>query len=1286
MRYKLITLFHFILFIVLTVNGFAQNTSYDVDFKWLGIEKKSFNEFFAISFINCDDADFVFTKHNLPIIVKTFPLEGNYTNANAILTDGKYEELSLAEEKIIEKNADLILEQIKLHTNSFIEAKKNYVKVEFIPLRKNKISGKFEKLISSKITLQNKTTKQNKSNKAIQTYAQNSVLKTGTWYKLGVWQDAVYKIDYNLLKFMGVDVDNIDPRNIRLYGNGTGMLSEQNSETKPDDLIENKILVFGESDGKFNKEDYIVFFGKGPHSWQTNSPTTYYHKKNIYSDTSYYFITSDLGTGKRMEYTNNNNFVANNISSSYDFLYFYENDLENLVKSGKEWFGEKFENQTSYSFTVSVPNAVLNANTTLKASVAGRSTPASNFAITCQGNQLTLTPPEIGLQYWMDPASVAVGKINFPSSTSDFSVNVVLNKSPNFSSATGWLNYFEIITRASIDASIQNFSFRDMATVGIGKITQFNIANFNTSNQFILDVTKPYDANLIQLNGTYFISETSSLKEFYIFTNDKNTLKRPNFVGRVANQNLHGLTTADMIIISPSTFYSESFRLTQLHQQYDNYNIHIVTPEQIYNEFSSGAQDVTAIKYFIKMFYDRAGNSTNYPKHLLLFGDASYDYKSKQNNTKFIPSYQSENSTSYIDSYVSDDYFGLLDDNESNGLGDGVDIAIGRLPVKNTQEAKTVVDKLYSYVERKNTTAATTKQNLSAGDWKNIVCFVADDEDGGLHLHDADKLAVYVDTNFRDLNVDKIYFDSYKQETSSGGQRYPEVKTAINNRVGKGALIINYTGHGGETGWAHERVLEVGDINNWHNEEKLPLFITATCEFSRFDDPSRTSAGEEVLLKANGGGIGLLTTTRLVFSSPNFVLNQNFYKTVFQKENNATNTIGEVFRRTKNLSANTYSTNHRNFSLLGDPAIKLHYPKNKILTTSINGLTIQAVTDTLKALSKVTITGIVTNENGVKLPNFNGIIYPTVLDKKTELSTISNDSDSPQIKYNLQRNAVYRGKVSVINGDFSFTFIVPKDISYNFGKGRISYFAESYNEDANGYNENFIIGGVNNNAVIDEVGPDIKLFMNDEKFVPGSLTNDEPLLLAYLKDENGINTIGAGIGHDIVAVLDNNTEKSIVLNDFYQADLNTYQSGKVIYPFSKLEEGAHSLNFKIWDVYNNSNKSSIDFIVAKSANIALNHVLNYPNPFTTKTKFFFEHNQPFAELNVTIQIFTVSGKLIKTINQTIFTNGFRSDEMEWDGKDDFGDKIGRGVYIYKIKISAEDGKSAEQYEKLVLLN
>jgi hypothetical protein len=734
-----------------------------------------------------------------------------------------------------------------------------------------------------------------------------------------------------------------------------------------------------------------------------------------------------------------------------------------------------------------------------------------------------------------------------------------------------------------------------------------------------------------------------------------------------------------------------------LHFANDGLKSLVVTPQKIYNEFSGGNQDVTAIKQFLMMFYNRAVTTEEFPKYLLLMGDASYNNRGRSTvgNTNFVVSYESANGISYINSYVSDDYFGLLDESEGEGLTEQMDVAVGRIPVKSKDEAKAVVDKIYAYlqpqsIEIANPSFCGTAGSVSSGDWRNVICFVADDEDNNLHFAQSERLATYVDTTYHDYNIDKIYNDAFKQQSAAGGARYPDVNIAINQRVDRGALIVNYTGHGGETGWSQERILEVKDIESWNNANRLPLFVTATCEFSRFDDPGRTSAGEEVILRPNGGGIGLLTTTRLAYANFNETLNRNFYQNVFVRDTvtKLFPRVGDVCTTTKNKTASVSSgtSNHRNFSLLCDPAVRLNFPDYKVYTQSINNQPVSFAGDTLKALTKITITGYVANLAGTKLSSYNGVIFPTVYDKETKLKTLANDPQlSSAQNFKMRKSIIYRGKASVTNGEFKFTFVVPKDIDYTFGVGRVSYYAADGVNDANGFNESFIVGGTNPNAPTDGEGPKIDLYMNDNKFVAGSITNENPDLLGVLFDDNGINTVGNGIGHDLVAVLDENTEKSIILNDYYQSDLNSYQSGIVRYPFSKMSEGRHTLTLRAWDVYNNSNTAQTDFVVSSSANLALQHVLNYPNPFTTYTKFMFEHNKPCETLDVSIQVFTVSGRLVKTLETLVKCEGFRSEQITWDGLDDFGDRIGRGVYVYRLKVTAPDGTWADKYEKLVVL-
>jgi hypothetical protein len=501
---------------------------------------------------------------------------------------------------------------------------------------------------------------------------------------------------------------------------------------------------------------------------------------------------------------------------------------------------------------------------------------------------------------------------------------------------------------------------------------------------------------------------------------------------------------------------------------------------------------------------------------------------------------------------------------------------------------------------------------------------------------------------------------------------------------------VNDVGHGGEVGWAHERILDIATILGWTNSDRLPLFMTATCEFSRWDDPGRTSAGEFVLLNARGGGIALMTTTRLAFSDQNYQLGRRFYDHVFQETSleGRPQTFGDIYKATKRSisSAQPNSVNHRNFSLLGDPSQRLAMPRLQARITAVTD-TLGNPMDTLKALSTVRISGFIDGGNGQPMADFNGLVIPIVFDKEQQQATLVNDpapSATPFL-FRLRKNVIYRGKSTVTNGQFSFTFVVPKDINYDIGAGRISCYAESWNANACGYSNDPLVGGTATDIALDETGPRIELFLNDERFVRGGMTDESPLLYAKLFDENGINTVGSSIGHDLLATLNENTEQSIVLNDLYEADLDTYKSGVVRYRFNNLPEGSHTLTLKAWDVFNNSNETNTEFVVASSAELALAHVLNYPNPFTTHTEFFFEHNRPCTTLGVQLQVFTVSGRVVKTINRQVACSGYRSEPFPWDGRDDFGDKLGRGVYVYRLSVSTPDGERAEKFEKLVIL-
>ncbi len=1229
-------------------------------------------------------------RYFLPVFTERFA-----GRQNLILSNERYEALSSSESAAIDAGIN-IGQAIEMVSREGFEKKKQYTVVSFIPLRYNRAGNIYEKLVAFDLILSPGEEKEyaKKAGGFGGQFTSSSVLKSGRWFKVATVKDGVYRLTYQDLLKLGMD-SVINAKNIRMYGNGGEMLSNFNGAPRYDDLLENAIFVSGENDGVFDESDYILFFGRSPNRWKYNaSDGRFHHTTHLYSDTVYYFITADIGAGKRIALEPPPASYNTTVTAFDDFAY-HDEDKRNILKTGREWYGEEFDVLTTQDFIFSFPAIDFSVPVYFKCETAARSCTPSSFSVRANGqNVLTQNIGNIDCScYFCDYAassSASGSTATFTPSSPDITISLSYNKPA--STSVGWLNYLEINARSKLIMNGGQLLFRDAKSSGAGNISMFEILG-SAPDLRVFDVTDPVTVKEEQLafNGSQasFVLATDTLHEFIAFSSG--SYLDPVLDGAVENQDLHALPQPDLIIVTAPEFKDEAMRLADFHRQSDSLGVVVVTPQQVYNEFSSGSRDISAIRDFVRMFYNRAATPAEMPGYLLLFGDGSYDNKDRLAvNNNFIPTYQSANSLAPILSYVSDDYYGLLDSNEgqwNSNSAEFLDIGIGRLPVKTAEEAKGVVDKIIRYGSPATASGGLCDASAvsSFGDWRNTICFVADDEDNNTHISQAESLANYVDTSCNNYNIDKIYFDAYKQQSTPGGQRYPDVNEAIDKRVERGALIINYTGHGGEAGLAHERVLDITSINSWENINNLPLFFTATCEFSRFDDPDYTSAGEYVLLNPNGGGIALMSTVRLVQSGPNYTLNQRFYQNLFSKKNGAYEPIGEIFRNTKVASGTI--DNNRNFTLLGDPALRLAMPRYNIITTAVNGDTVLSAADTIRALDKITIAGEIRDAGGARLNEFNGILTPTVYDKSTAVTTLANDPSSSPFAFRLQKNIVYRGKVSVKNGKFTFTFIVPKDIAFQYGQGRVSYYAENGSADANGFYENVQIGGAGNGNYTDKSGPVIRLYLNDEKFVPGMITDDSPSLYALLSDSSGINTVGNGIGHDLVATLDEANEggKIYELNDYYESDLDSYRSGKVIYPFSKLNEGRHKIAFKAWDVYNNSSYAVTEFVVASSEKMALEHVLNYPNPFTTHTAFYFNHNRPCIPMDVRIQVFTVSGKIIKTINASMDTKGYRSDPVEWDGLDDFGEKIGRGVYIYRVEVRSGDGSYADKYEKLVIL-
>lgn len=1135
------------------------------------------------------------------------------------------------------------------------------------------------------------------------TNTRTSALSDGDIYKFATIKDGVYKLTYEFLKKeLGItNLDNIDPRNIHFLGNGGGKLPSFTATDRADDLVENPIVIAGEEDGKFNETDYILFYGEGADKWRYDSLNEEFNmEKNIYDTRNYYFIKISNDRGQRIQDQNSIAGTAYTTTTFNDFKH-YEEDKVNLLHdwgvrtglsqgSGQRWFGDWFRTAREYTYNnlFSFPNLVTEIPVKVKAEMALRALQNSRFVLNINGETLNsdLTASVSSLTD-NETAYVHIGVVNSTVKIAGDNINAVVrypNPGGSNDNSEGWLDYIQMNVRRRLTMAENQMNFRDIETLAYPSAT-FQLNNVS-SNIIIWDISNPLQPKnqTYNLNGNQltFGASTTALKSFIAFDKNQGFLT-PESVGKIANQNIHSIDQVDMVIVYPTDFESEAQRLAQHRTQHSGITVALVRLDQLYNEFSSGKADPSAIRDLAKMLYERSSRF----KYLLLLGDGSFDTRNIYGlGGDFIPVYEREDFDP-VETFPSDDYFGILyNANEFNPLTGNLEIAVGRLPVKTLIEAQAVVNKIINY--------DTNQETFS--DWRNRLIFVGDDEDGNQHTRDANNIADQVRTQNRFLNVDKIFLDAFPQVAASGGNRFPAAKAELNRAIFKGVSIVTYLGHGGEKGWAQERVLEISDILNWDNFERLPLFMTATCSFTGYDNPTFVTAGEETLLNPRGGAIALMTTVRAVYANENASLTRSTLTQLYQQEDGKYLTMGEAFRRGKNAFTNPFTViNSRKFSLIGDPSMHLAIPQYKVATTKVNGKDItQVLSDTLRALQRVTIEGIVTDGNGQQLTNFNGIVYPTVFDKATTVSTLAQDPSSPLFPFIVQRNIIFKGRASATNGAFRFTFVVPKDINYQFGNGKISYYAADTDQmtDAAGAFEQVIIGGTNPQAIADDKGPKVEVLMNTEDWIFGSVTNPNPTLLVQLQDDNGINVVGNSIGHDLEAVLDQNTQNSFLLNDFYESDLDDYTKGAVRYPLFKLAEGRHELRVTAWDVANNAAQGYTEFIVAASAEVALQKVLNYPNPFTDRTCFQFDHNMANQEMDVLIQIFTISGRLVKTLESRMVSDGaLRQDDcIEWDGRDDYGDRLARGVYLYKVKVrgvltGASELKGESDFEKLVIL-
>ncbi|MFN3950787.1 MAG: type IX secretion system sortase PorU [Thermaurantimonas sp.] len=1259
-----------------TVDAIAQKRhSVQVHFDWT-FQTEYFSSEHTARLPHTADKNVRYDEHRMPYYHYSTPLPSSSELDTVIITQAVWRDLTGVADVALAENFSLAKSP---YWHSIIERGGQFECVVGISLIKFE-SNTYYILQSGNIEITTKSLPPGVHRKRTQQFAGTSVLNTGKWLKVGVDKDGIYRITPQFLAANGITGDfRIDE--IAVYGNAEGLLPEVAGARKTDDLIENAVLAFdANGDGIFNGNDYILFYAKAAHRWEYNSSTgNFQHIYHWYADRGVYFIRLDQQGAKRITPTQQASGPATDICNSFDDYAFLEESKFNMLRTGRQWFGDVFDFRLSYLYSFNFPNPVAGEPYTITIRAIARSTIPGTFLEARLGNQpiVQLNFPAVAQGDFSDRYTAVTQSGNLNPGNGGISLNLVFNNSAN-PGATAWLDWIRINGRRQLSMTSNQLIFRDIRTVGQGKITQFQIQNA-PQGLMVWDVSHPakYHAltGTITSNTWQSLQHTDTLREFVAFVGSN--FPTPAFLNQVPNQNLHGESAADYIIITHPSFLNASKKLDEYRAQKNGYRTLVVTTEEIYNEYSSGVQDIAAIRDFLRHQYTKAPAGQGL-KYVALMGTASYDYRDVlSDNTNFVPAYQSIPSFNLFTSFVTDDFYGQLDAGEGgNLLAGNLDVAIGRFTVRTAAEASAVVNKVIHYE-----TAAQAR-----GSWRSDLLWVTDDVDAAWErsfMETSERISGHVKARYPFFNHQKVYADAYVQISTSGTQLYPEAREDIFRSVQRGNLITNYIGHGGEVGWGYEQYLRIEDIEAWNNLDNLPLFVTITCEFTRFDEVWRVSAGERVLTNPKGAGIALISTTRAVGAFTGMQLNELIFDTIFTKDPDGYLPLGIVTKYAKNGTGNS---DRLRFSYIGDPALRLPIPINNSLLTAINSTPIAQFTDTLKALDKVRIEAKITDPNNQVLTSFIGESEIRVFDKPVRRTTLVNDGVGLPFDFETQNALIYRGRSSVQNGSYSAEFIIPKDINLSFGNGRFSLYSLNDEDQAIGFYDQTIVGGLNENAPEDRTGPDISIYLNDENFVMGGITGQSPLLIVKLSDSSGINALGNSIGRDIVAILNGLEDQPIVLNEYYKADLNTFKSGVVRYPFFNLAEGHYTLSVRAWDTYNNPNTAFTEFIVTSSTDLVIRHLLNYPNPFTTSTKFQFEHNRPNHPLEVTIQIFTVAGRLVKTIHQFVQSPGSRVTDIHWDGLDDFGDRIGKGVYIYRLKVrSAIDESKAEQYEKLVIL-
>ncbi len=1074
----------------------------------------------------------------------------------------------------------------------------------------------------------------------------STLLQNGRWVKISTKESAIYKISFSKLQDLGFT----DPSNIKLYGNGGSHLNMLNEGESPEELKQLPTFV---------ENNFVYFFLEGitPLNYD-NLKNAITHKTNTFA-TEICYLLSDQGDVKSID--KEQSYGETPIEKSFATgVQFREKDLNITNKSGRDWYSEIFNSSLTFKFEHTLDNVDLSKQIKIITRLMHKSMEDGKFFIkTNQNNEQT-----INISGGYSGASIRI-KESVDNLTIDNKVIILsLTYDQKDKTQYGILDYYIINYKRNLIFNSTELHFFELER---SSIVEYKIEGSTASTSFwkINSIENINSLNQRDSNGTVYLKTKPNIGSHFVCFN-KDICKEPNIVGEVANTNLFGTNKVEMLIITLPIFREHADRLAKFRTDTSKIPTKVVECEDIYNAFCGGTKDITAIRNYLRKFRLEKPEI----KYVLLFGDATYDYrKILLGKLDYVPTYQTVNSTSEINSYVSDDYFVLLDRGEGenfNGKLTGhIDLSIGRLPIETPEDAETVVKKIIDYTLN------------PGGEWISKITLIADDEDSNIHIKQAETLSKIISDNNSAYEKERIYLDKYNEITSGAQASYPEANLEIQNCINNGTLLINYVGHSNSAGLAHENIFTIDEIKDLKNK-KLPIFITASCEFSRFDKFSTKSSGELMLLNPDGGAIALITTTRIAFSYSNHQINKEIYKYLFKYADETSDyRLGDVVRLAKQFTNLDYK---RSFILLGDPSVKLNLPQNRVVTNLINEKNADLYNDTLSAFETVNIKASVILDNKLNT-NFDGIINVSIYDKPNKVITKGNNSNTP-FEFEEESSIIYKGKVSVKEGAIDFSFIVPKDINYQLGKGVIKYISINNTHSAMGYCNKIVIGGTSESELNDFEGPEISMFINNVEFKDGNTIGPTSLLIANLEDESGINTLSNGINHNIKLTLDDDIE--LDLSNYYRADTNTYKSGKLYYTLNNISEGHHNLSLEVWDVSGNFTDKNIEFVVANSKSLIIENITSYPNPVTNNTTIVFDHNQISENVTALVRIFSMNGRLVYQEEKNIDNNFASKDAIDldiskWSTKS-------TGYYTCQIEFKLSNGTKTTKNLKLIIVD